>query len=270
MGWLWNLGGRYAAQKLWQQVTASASTQRTPEGDSDPQPEGREQSRTACRLVVICWSDRLFSAFSDAMPWKQQTHADGFRVQRGKLAGSPIVIACPTRLPVETQRIVSALVDTHTPRFIVSASEGTSATEQIPMGAIVVADRVVGPQRTWMLDAKVPPREGLFTGAVAASPELSENALAIAPFSCEVASVCVAKQIPLMAATAIVQPHASEQSREVAMLENQRSLAGRAGVVTGMMWKRREGLKQLWRQKQATWRACERLVALVNRIASAD
>jgi len=264
---------RWVGSQVWQQAKHQAASAAAPSTDSDDppthQPTGKIEKQV-CYLAVLCESKRLFDAVADSLGRQKRIEGDRFTTCTGVLTGKRIVVARPTADTLEPQRFVAAIVDGHHPLLALSAAEGASLTEDLPPGELVVATRVLGSSgESLRLDGSAPPLNGFRVGDIASPHPSSDTAVTTASstpividhWSWHAAVACQQAELAMMAISVVVTP--ANRSHEVIALERQKSTAGQAGVLAGMLWKKRSGLGDLWREKEAGWEACNRLAKLV-------
>lgn len=270
MRWLWQFGGRWIAGKLWQHATARG----TKHEPTEPQPvpdeiEGpAEPIRTLpCVVAIVCSSKKLMEAVVEGMRRKKRFEANGFAVCVAKCGDASVVVARRVSDDLPVEQMIAALADAHSPKLILSAAEGESLHESVAPGEIVVAKRLLRASGAPLdLGTQAIQAAGVHFGDVApaAAGGASELVLAADALSLPVAEACQKAGVPLLATTAVLVPCPSARSKEVDALDKQKSLAGRAGVLTGMLFKKRSGLKDLWDKEKSEWQAHDRLVSLVK------
>lgn len=274
MRWLWLYGLRWAKSRVWQQAKKETFKQAAASAAASAQSDRRQTlEKHACQLAVLCETKRLFDAVADTLGSQRRIEGDRFCTCAGTLAGGRVVVARPTDESLEAEAFVSAIVDGHRPQLALSASEGSSLCEELPPGELVVAQRLLKSNQSLRLDGTALPMKGMRTGDIRCLSEPSGNTIAqphtqpiVADQWCWPSAVaCKQAELPLMAVSVVVTP--ANRSKEVAALDRQESTAGQAGVLVGMLWKKRSGLGDLWREKEAGWEACGRLAKLVELLA---
>lgn len=235
------------------------------------------ESPTAVTAVaVVCETKRLFDAVADNLNFQRHVEGDGFVIAKGAIARQAVVAARPLHDAPDYPRLVTAIVDGHRPRFLLSVSEGVSHAAEVKPGTIVVANRLRTRDGKWLhLEGAGPRGEGFATGAVATSAESSALDLPADVLACDtwtepIARGCQQAGVALMAVAVVLQAAPGVRSADAAALGRQATLAGRAGVLAGMLWKKRSGLKDVWHEKEAAWEASTRLAKLVQCVARAE
>lgn len=276
MRWLWQYGSRWLLSRVWQ--TATKRPTADAKGDRGDDAESTPPVADDYAVAVVCPSKWLFNAVADVLTHRKQYTADRFEVRLGRLAGRRVLVARPTGESPDLVRFVSAIVEGHRPRLVLSASEAESLQEEVKPGHLVVADRVFGADHhSLRLEGSIPPRKAHHRGGIASRSTGETTAvvdsqsapLAADDWSWPVARACQQVGVPLVVVGVVVEPGALHRSQEVTSYKKQSSLAGKAGALTGMAWKKRSGLKDLWKRQEAGWEASERLVRLVRELAEA-
>jgi hypothetical protein len=272
--WLWQYAARLAGSRVWSEAKQAAVDKVASANDDDDLPS--DGAGTA--MGVVCETKRLFDAVADVLSSQRRVEADRFAVCVGTLSDKQVVVTRPLTTSPNVAQLITAIVDGHHPQFLLSASEAASRSAEVPPGSIVVASRVIDKDgRSLRLDGAAPAAAGFFTGGLAtcaardsiAMVDLNDAPLAEDSWSESVARACQQSGVAMMAIGVVMQPVAELRSREAESLKKQASLAGRAGVLTGMLWKKRSGLREVWSEKEAAWEACSRLAKLVAHLAKA-
>ncbi len=280
MRWLLQLGGRWLTSQVWRGVRegvrqrpSSATSDHRPDqpGVTDAAPGSSTAIEQGCVLGVVCRSRRLFDGFAEALTRKRTIEASQFRVASGLLAGAPVVVVLPHETSSSLTRVLTALVDGHHPRFIVSVGEGVSGGEQVLEGHVVVATELVGPAGQRLeLDGASPGAEWVHRGRIDASSGHPGEPLAIDAWSWQNAAACQSVGVPLVALSAITKPCATRETPGAELLRPSSTLARRTGTFAGLAWRQPKELKRAWQLQTAAWQACDRVVQLVSFMAKAS
>lgn len=173
------------------------------------------------------------------------------------------------------RRATHALIDAHSPKWIISAGFSGALTDSLRVGDIVVGNEIVSTdatQTSLRIDFKMPPdpKKGLYVGklvtaahilrTVAEKHELAgrTHALAVDLESLAVAEVCRERKVRFLAVRAISDDCRSDLPPEVlSILGPTGSL--RAGALVSALWNRPSSYKDLWQLRQQAGVASERL-----------
>lgn len=273
MRWLLQQGARWLGSRVLKEAkqAAQAGAQGEPvTGDASPAP--------AVVVAFLCESKLLFDAVADQLSAKRRLEGSQLAICVGTLVGKSVVVARPLEAEPAAEPFVTAVMDGHRPRFAVSVSEATSLRDRITPGTIVMASRVYGEAgRSLRLDGRTPMGEGIVSSGVQTLGietgevvDPADTPLAADTWSEPMARACQQAELPLMAAAIVLHPPLEQQSKETAALKKQDTLAGKTGVLAGMVWKKRSGLRDLWDEKQAAWDASSRLAKLAEHLVHAS
>lgn len=177
------------------------------------------------------------------------------------------------------QRATHALIDAHAPRWLLSIGYSGGLTDQLQIGDIVVANRIVPADAAapaddagLKIDLKMPSDEskGLYVGRIATAGhivrtvaekrEIAERtgAIAVDLESLAVAEVCRERKVRFMAVRGISDDCSADLPAEVlTVLGGTGSI--RAGAIVGALWNRPSSYKDLWRLRENATVAAERL-----------
>ncbi|MCO6047833.1 hypothetical protein NG895_28340 [Aeoliella sp. ICT_H6.2] len=275
MRWLWQHGIRWATSRVVDEAKRAATNEFL--GD---QEEPDEQAEDAPNPVAfLCQTKFLFDAVADELASKRHFEANHLVVCTGKLTGRPVVIVRSQASSPDVPHLVAATVDGHHPRFALTLSEATALNRDIAPATVVMATRVMdGQGHTLRIDGQSPTGSGLIRGSILHSGVTRGGELTDpehAPqcedtWSLPLARACGTTGLPLMVAAVVLQPPTELQSKETAALKHQQSLAGKTGVLAGMLFKKRSGLRDLWNENQARWDAAVRVGELAKRLVQAS
>jgi adenosylhomocysteine nucleosidase len=176
-------------------------------------------------------------------------------------------------------RAAHALLDAHTPEWMLSVGFAGGLTDDLRIGDIVVANWIVPADAPapdadagLKIDVKMAndPQRGLYVGRLATSSHIVHTvqekreiaartgAIAVDLESLAVAEVCRERKVKFMAIRAVSDDCSADLPTEVLSI-----LGGtgtiRAGAVVGALWKRPSSYKGLWQLRQNAQLAAERL-----------
>lgn len=172
-----------------------------------------------------------------------------------------------------------ALLDAHAPQWMFSVGFAGGLTDDLRIGDIVVADRILPAAAAspdddagLKIDVKMAndPKRGLYIGRLATAGHIVQTvaekrdiaartgALAVDMESLTVAEVCRERKVKFLAVRAITDDCSADLPPEVLSL-----LGGtgtiRAGAVVGALWKRPSSYKAMWELRQNAHLASDRL-----------
>jgi adenosylhomocysteine nucleosidase len=176
------------------------------------------------------------------------------------------------------RRATQALIDAHTPTWVLSAGFSGALHPDLQLGDLVIADSIVDThgeelrvdfrmtpdlERGWHVGRIVMAEE--IVRSVSDKQELASNTSALAADleSLAVARVCRDTQTRFMAVRAISDDLSHDLPPEVlSVFGGTGSL--RAGAIAGALWKRPSSMKDMWRLRENAQLAAERLARFLN------
>jgi adenosylhomocysteine nucleosidase len=179
----------------------------------------------------------------------------------------------------KAERATHALLDAHHPDWVLSIGYAGALTEQLEIGDVIVANRIVpadapapADKAGVKIDIKMPADEarGLYVGRIATAGHIVQTvaekrriaeqtgAIAVDMESLAVAETCRERKVRFIAVRAISDDCRSDLPNEVlSVLGGSGSI--RAGAIVGALWKRPSCYKDLWQLRQNAHTAAERL-----------
>lgn len=176
------------------------------------------------------------------------------------------------------ERATHALIDAHAPQWLLSIGFAGALNDDLQIGDVVVADRIVPANvpaeadAGLRIDIKMPPdpKKGLHVGRIATAEHIVHTvdekrtiaqrtgAIAVDMESLAVAEVCRERKVRFIAVRGISDDCSADLPSEVlSVLGGTGSI--RAGAVVGALWKRPSCYKDMWQLRQNASRAAERL-----------
>jgi adenosylhomocysteine nucleosidase len=180
----------------------------------------------------------------------------------------------------KARRAAHALIDAHSPQWLISTGFAGGLGEELQVGHIVVANEVAaaeGGLASLRIDLKMKPdpSKGLHVGKLAQAShiirttaerkELRERtgAIAVDLESHAIAEVCRDRQVKFLCVRAISDDCTVDLPPEVLSILG-RTGSVRTGAVLGALWKRPGSYKDLWRLRQDAHLASERLALFLS------
>jgi adenosylhomocysteine nucleosidase len=177
------------------------------------------------------------------------------------------------------ERAAHALIDAHKPEWMLSIGFAGGLTDELQIGDVVVANRIVDTaaaadddEAGLKINFKMQPdpKRGLYVGTLATAAHIVRTAdekrelhqrtgaMAVDMESLAVAQACRERKVKFLAVRGITDDNRSDLPTEVLSV-----LGGtgtiRTGAVVGALWKRPSSYKDLWRLRQNAHLAGERL-----------
>jgi adenosylhomocysteine nucleosidase len=192
----------------------------------------------------------------------------GARLGEIRIAG----VQCGMGAPA-ARKATRALLDGHTPKWIISAGFSGALSPELKVGDIVVGNSLVsttGDELSIDLRMEANPAAGLHVGrllmagaivrSVAEKQSLAEQygALAVDMESLAVAEVCRDAKIRCLAVRAISDDLSADLPPEILTVVGG-SGSIRLGAALGAIWKRPGSVKEMWRLRELAMTAADRL-----------
>ena len=268
---------------------ARGATQSAANPDPTQSPESEPIESKTPELPPPCHVGIVFGHASEAggilerLQGAIATHAEGFKFHQGGLNGRSVVAVVAGDEPQLATEATETLIEGHHPQWIVSAGFAGALTPELVRGDIVMADQVLDREGHQLaLDLKIQPESlatisGVSLGGLLSiksdvrSVEEKKRLAARHPAVCvdlqsySVAEVCRRQQVKLMAIRVIRDALDDELPGDIRQLLEQTSVAGKAGAVTGAIFRRPSSVKDMWQLKEDALAGSERLAKfLIN------
>lgn len=235
-----------------------------------------------CDVGIVCALRLELAPFLERCERVKSYTGGTFTFRGGRLGDRRIaVVECGTG-GARARKATLALLDAHTPRWLLSVGFSGALRPDLKIGDIVVANSVVGADGEELtLDLSMPadPQRGWHVGriamvdhivrTVAEKRALAERtgALAVDMESLTVAQIARDARIRFMAVRAISDDASVDLPPEVlAILGPTGSV--RAGAVAGALWKRLSSAKDMWRMREHAVQASERLAGFLEGVVA--
>jgi adenosylhomocysteine nucleosidase len=206
-------------------------------------------------------------------------YTGGDLVFRGGLLGQIRVALAESGMgPKPARRATQALIDGHSPTWIVSAGFSGALQTGMKLGDIVVADSIVDASGVGAtIDLKMPanPAAGLHVGkllmldrivpTVAEKKSLGEQfgAIAVDMESLAVAKICREAKTKFLAVRVISDDLSADLPKEILSVVNSSGTV-RWGAIAGAIFKRLGSAQDLWRLREQATGAAERLATFLD------
>jgi adenosylhomocysteine nucleosidase len=197
----------------------------------------------------------------------------GFRFRGGRLGGIRVASVESGAGMQKAARATRALIDGHSPSWIIACGFAGALDDGIKIGDVVVANSVIdstGDSIATPHGMQADSAKGLHVGRLLTADRIvrlveekrslaaNYDALACDMESYAVATVCREAKIPLMIVRTITDDLSADLPAEVhALLAS--SGAGRLGAAVGALWNRPESAKDLWKLRENASLASRRL-----------
>ena len=249
---------------------------------SEPLPADADESDdlTHADIGIVHATPIEISPFLDRCD-RVRKYTGGDLVFRGARFGAIRIAFAQCGMGFEpARRATQALIDGHSPKWIVSAGFSGALRPEMRVGDIVVANEIVSPhgqQLTLDMNMEPDPAKGRFVGklltvdqiirTVAEKKQLGDTfgALAIDMESLAVAQMCRDTKTRCLAVRVISDDMSADLPPEIlTILGSTGSL--RLGAALGAVWKRPGSIKEMWRLRELAQVAGDRLATFLEGI----
>jgi adenosylhomocysteine nucleosidase len=235
-----------------------------------------------CDIGLVCALPMEVGPFLARCDKVKKYTGGAFTFRGGKLAHLRVAVVESGAGPTRARKATLALIDAHTPRWVLSIGFSGALRPEMQVGHIVMADAVVDPDgQTLKLDLNMPadPARGLYVGpivteryivrTVAEKQALAEKsgAIAVDLESSAVAAVCREAHVRFLAVRTISDDMSADLPPEVAAIFGSTGSV-RAGAVAGALWKRFSSAKDMWRLRENAAQAADKLAVFLEGVVA--
>ena len=229
-------------------------------------------------IGIVCALPIELSAFIGRCQ-KVKTYAGGdFQFRGGFYDGIRIAVVESGMGFARARRATQALLDGHSPRWLLSCGFAGALRPGIPIGSIIVADSIVDQhEQSLQIDLHMPadPARGLFVGRLLTADEMVRSvdlkkqlgekhaALAVDLESLAVAQVARANKIRFLAVRVISDDLSADLPPEILSIVGDTGSV-RFGAAIGALWKRPSAAKDMWRLREQAQSAATRLATFLD------
>ena len=176
------------------------------------------------------------------------------------------------------RRATQALLEGHSPRWLLSCGFAGALQENIPVGSILVADSIVDQHgQSLQIDLHMPadPNHGLFVGRLLTADDIvrtvdrkrqlaeQHSALAVDQESLAVAQIARERKTRFLAVRVISDDLSSDLPPEILSIVGATGNV-RFGAAIGALWKRPAAAKDMWRLREQAQAAATRLATFLD------
>lgn len=231
-------------------------------------------------IGIVCALPMELAPFLNRCERQRKYTGGEFVFHGGRYGGLRIAIVESGMGFARARRATQALIDAHTPAWVLSAGFAGALRPEMTIGQIVLADSLVDTHgQEFTVDVKMPsdPAHGLHVGrlltgdqivrTIAEKQQLAEQygAIAIDMESLAVAQVCRDCKTRFLAVRVISDDLSADLPPEVLSVYGATGSV-RIGAAVGALWKRPGSYKDLWRLRENAMQAADRLAAFLDGI----
>jgi adenosylhomocysteine nucleosidase len=268
----WLLG---QAQQKMREAAAQAAKDALHESQTGPR-ESPPSEPPICHVGLVFAMPIEAGGLVDRLAGMIRTEGSGFVAREGGLDGRRIVIVESGVGRQRASRATEALIVGHRPRWIVSAGFAGGLDDRLKQGDILMADSIADTgTKQLAIDFKLS-GESQTSGRVhvgrlltvervirdpAEKRDLGQRhgALAVDMESIGVAEVCQTEKVRFLSIRVIIDSVDQALPRDIDLLVNKKSTAGRLGAAAGAILRRPGSIKDMWQLKEDALVASERL-----------
>jgi adenosylhomocysteine nucleosidase len=231
-------------------------------------------------IGIVCALPIELGAFLDRCERVKKYIGSNFVFRGGRYDNIRIVVVESGTGFARARRATQAMIDAHSPKWILSSGFAGALVPTVKIGDIVVADSIVDTHgQAMMIDVAFPadPARGLHIGRILTSDAIvrlvSEKqllaahlgAIAVDMESLAVAQVCREQGIRCLSIRSISDDVAHDLPPEVLSLIGPTGTT-RLGAALGAIWNRPESVRDMWKLRQSAHFAAGRLATFLDGI----
>ena len=246
--------------------------------EPNPQPAERPADFTHADIGIVCALSREMGFFFDQCERVRKYSGGKFTFRGGKFGEIRIACVEAGMGAGKARRATHALIDAHSPTWILSCGYSGALRDEMHVGDIVLADSIVdthGGKVEVDLKMSAEGKKRMHTGRFVNSDEMvrlveqkkrlgtQHDAIAVDMESLAVAQVALEVGTPFLAVRVISDDLSADLPVEIVSILND-SGSFRVGATVGALWKRFGSIKDMWRLREQTNTAAERLAKFLT------
>ncbi len=229
-------------------------------------------------IGIVCALPLELGAFLDRCDRVRKYTGEDFVFRGGRYDNIRIVVAQAGMGFSRARRATQAVLDAHSPPWVLSCGFSGALVPEVKLGDIVMANSIVdthGQELT--IDLKLPaePKSGLHVGRILTADNMVRHvdekkiladqysAIAVDMESLAVAQVCRERNIRFLAVRVITDDLSADLPPEILSLVGSTGTV-RFGAALGAAWKRPGSVKEMWKMREAAHNAAERLADFLD------
>ncbi|REJ92616.1 MAG: 5'-methylthioadenosine nucleosidase [Planctomycetota bacterium] len=239
---------------------------------------GNQPDTAHADVAIVCALPLEMAEFVRKLDRVKRYTGGSFTFRGGVLKDTRVVVVESGTGVTLAARATQAVIDAHTPNWVISAGFAGALQEEMRIGDLVIANEVANESgESLSVDMKMPEDRdrGLFVGRLMTAKqivrtvdekrEISERtgALAVDLESFAVARVCGENKQKFLAIRVISDDMSADLPPEVLSVFGSTGSI-RAGAVAGALWKRFSSAKDMWRLREQAADAAEKLAPFLE------
>ncbi len=249
-----------------------------PEPSANPAADAPSQDPSHADIAIVAALPIELGPFLNRCERVRKYVGANFVFRGGKYEGIRVVVVESGTGFARARRAALALIDAHSPKWVLSCGFSGSLVPQIKIGHIVVADSIVDLHgQSLAIDVSFPadPARGIHIGRllthdaivrlVSEKKALADQtgAVAVDLESLAVAQVCRETGTRFLAVRAISDDLSDDLPPEVLSLLGETGSV-RLGAAVGAIWNRPKSLREMWQLRKVAHLAAERLATFLD------
>jgi adenosylhomocysteine nucleosidase len=242
------------------------------------QPDAPPADASHADIGIVCALHREMAPLLDRCEKVRKYTGGSFVFRGGRYDEIRIAVVESGIGFAKARRATQALLDAHTPPWVLAAGYSGALRPEMKVGDIVVADSIVDRHgQELSVDLRMPTEgvKGLHRGRFVTSDEMIRTvrekqelaerhaAIAVDMESLAVAQICRDRAVPFMAVRVISDDLSGDLPPEVLSVFGPTGTV-RVGAIVGSLWKRPSSVKDLWRLREQANVAAERLATFLD------
>jgi adenosylhomocysteine nucleosidase len=233
-------------------------------------------------IGIVCAMHLEIAEFLDRCEKVKRYTGGEFTFRGGKYDAIRIAIVESGNGFARARKAAQALIDAHSPPWVLSAGFSGALRPEMKVGHIVMADAIVdlhGHELDIDVHVAADPSRGLHVGKIVTADHIVRTvaekqalagrtgAIAVDLESLAVAQVCREAKTRFLAVRVISDDMSADLPPEVLSLFGSTGTV-RAGAVAGALWKRFSSAKDMWQLRQQAAHAAEKLATFLDGVVT--
>ena len=229
-------------------------------------------------VAIVCALPLELAAFVSRLDRVKKYTGGSFTFRGGVLKETRVVIVESGTGQGRAGRATQAVIDAHTPDWVISAGFAGALHEEMRIGDLVIADEIVNASGDSLaVDLKMPEdrERGLYVGRLVTAEEIVRTVeekrdvaertggLAVDLESFAVARACGENKQKFLSVRVISDDLSADLPAEVLSVFGSTGSI-RAGAVAGALWKRFSSAKDMWRLREQAADAADKLAPFLE------
>ena len=229
-------------------------------------------------IGIVCAPPIELNAFMDRCQKVKKYTGGDFTFRGGHYDGIRIAIVESGMGFARARRATQAMIEGHSPRWLLSCGFAGALQADIPVGSILVADSIVDQHgQSLQIDLHMPadPARGLFIGRLLTADDIVRTvelkrklaeqhaALAVDQESLAVAQVAREHKTRFLAVRVISDDLSCDLPPEILSIVGATGSV-RFGAAIGALWKRPSAAKDMWRLREQAQSSAKRLATFLD------